>query len=336
MSPINEIIRQEPVTTDETNYTHTNTLLNGKSIPQQLPPIKKCSGSAHTISIELPRLSSQIVHSKLSVPDESKSYSTSANYAVSPKSFTDHSIVETDIIASSTQQQNVRLTESKDAHHCSNCLTTTTPLWRRDLDGNILCNACGLFLKLHGNSRPISLKSSNIKSRNRKHVRNGTKDNSNSQNNVLLKPKLNTLSRLFNYNETYNYSTVISRMDEVMNAVRPIRPYLKPKPKSPESSDVQKRRSSLPITQDKYVKSQELVKELGRIHRSEIVENATIDFGLQSNLSNQVEIIKLKTRLKELELTTELYKNYILQLNERFESLEGQLFLGKNHENNTE
>ncbi|RCK65022.1 hypothetical protein Cantr_00760 [Candida viswanathii] len=49
---------------------------------------------------------------------------------------------------------------------CYNCKTTATPLWRRDAVGNTLCNACGLFLKLHGTSRPLSLKTDVIKKRN--------------------------------------------------------------------------------------------------------------------------------------------------------------------------
>ncbi|KAK9239367.1 hypothetical protein V1525DRAFT_386688 [Lipomyces kononenkoae] len=50
---------------------------------------------------------------------------------------------------------------------CTNCHTQTTPLWRRDPDGQPLCNACGLFLKLHGVVRPLSLKTDVIKKRNR-------------------------------------------------------------------------------------------------------------------------------------------------------------------------
>ncbi|CAG8596205.1 8587_t:CDS:2, partial [Ambispora leptoticha] len=50
---------------------------------------------------------------------------------------------------------------------CTNCNTQTTPLWRRNPEGQPLCNACGLFLKLHGVVRPLSLKTDVIKKRNR-------------------------------------------------------------------------------------------------------------------------------------------------------------------------
>jgi GATA-binding protein len=58
--------------------------------------------------------------------------------------------------------------EQGNAHtSCTNCFTQTTPLWRRDPEGHPLCNACGLFLKLHGVVRPLSLKTDVIKKRNR-------------------------------------------------------------------------------------------------------------------------------------------------------------------------
>ncbi|KAI8814832.1 hypothetical protein BJ742DRAFT_668071, partial [Cladochytrium replicatum] len=50
---------------------------------------------------------------------------------------------------------------------CSNCGTTNTPLWRRNVSGEPLCNACGLFYKLHGVMRPVSMKNEVIRRRNR-------------------------------------------------------------------------------------------------------------------------------------------------------------------------
>ncbi|CAM0138328.1 Suppressor of ferric uptake 1 [Umbelopsis sp. WA50703] len=50
---------------------------------------------------------------------------------------------------------------------CANCQTTTTPLWRRDEANNTICNACGLYYKLHNVHRPVTMKRSTIKRRKR-------------------------------------------------------------------------------------------------------------------------------------------------------------------------
>ncbi|KAI8590799.1 hypothetical protein BDZ88DRAFT_378941, partial [Geranomyces variabilis] len=46
---------------------------------------------------------------------------------------------------------------------CINCSTTSTPLWRRDDKGNPICNACGLYFKLHSSHRPVTMKRAVIK-----------------------------------------------------------------------------------------------------------------------------------------------------------------------------
>lgn len=67
---------------------------------------------------------------------------------------------------------------------CSNCGTTKTPLWRKDSQGNTLCNACGLFQKLHGTMRPLSLKTDVIKKRNSRRQSNARRSSmSRSQKN---------------------------------------------------------------------------------------------------------------------------------------------------------
>ncbi|KAI9262743.1 hypothetical protein BY458DRAFT_411674, partial [Sporodiniella umbellata] len=37
---------------------------------------------------------------------------------------------------------------------CDNCQTSSTPFWR-EWESQILCNACGLYLKLHNHHRPV-------------------------------------------------------------------------------------------------------------------------------------------------------------------------------------
>ncbi|XP_037943837.1 GATA-binding factor C-like [Teleopsis dalmanni] len=51
---------------------------------------------------------------------------------------------------------------------CANCKTTTTTLWRRNASGEPVCNACGLYYKLHNVNRPLTMKKEGIQTRNRK------------------------------------------------------------------------------------------------------------------------------------------------------------------------
>lgn len=72
---------------------------------------------------------------------------------------------------------------------CSNCHASKTPLWRKDPQGNTLCNACGLFLKLHGTTRPLSLKTDVIKKRSSR--RSSTSNKIGNSNTIIS----NSLSR---------------------------------------------------------------------------------------------------------------------------------------------
>ncbi|TRY70073.1 hypothetical protein TCAL_02853 [Tigriopus californicus] len=51
---------------------------------------------------------------------------------------------------------------------CANCKTTNTTLWRRNQNSEPVCNACGLYYKLHNVPRPLTMKKDGIQTRNRK------------------------------------------------------------------------------------------------------------------------------------------------------------------------
>lgn len=54
---------------------------------------------------------------------------------------------------------------------CSNCSTIKTTAWRRDLEGKLVCNACGLYYRLHRTHRPVHMRKDFIQQRFRRRMR---------------------------------------------------------------------------------------------------------------------------------------------------------------------
>ncbi|KAG0211360.1 putative electron transfer flavoprotein subunit [Mortierella sp. GBA30] len=71
---------------------------------------------------------------------------------------------------------------------CANCGQTQTPLWRKDAKGKSICNACGLYARLHHRDRPVTMRKTNIARRKRdwtaaqERVANQTSSSSSSHN----------------------------------------------------------------------------------------------------------------------------------------------------------
>uniref|UniRef100_A0A8W8M0U7 GATA-type domain-containing protein n=1 Tax=Magallana gigas TaxID=29159 RepID=A0A8W8M0U7_MAGGI len=73
---------------------------------------------------------------------------------------------------------------------CANCGTNTTTLWRRNGNGDPVCNACGLYYKLHNVNRPLTMKKDGIQTRNRKMSTKSKKNKKGMVMSDLLKPSL--------------------------------------------------------------------------------------------------------------------------------------------------
>ncbi|XP_076840082.1 transcription factor GATA-5 [Brachyhypopomus gauderio] len=77
-------------------------------------------------------------------------------------------------------QKRLQTTSRRAGLCCTNCHTSTTTLWRRNAEGEPVCNACGLYMKLHGVPRPLAMKKESIQTRKRKPKMHKTKASSGS------------------------------------------------------------------------------------------------------------------------------------------------------------
>ncbi|KAK6346760.1 hypothetical protein TWF696_006871 [Orbilia brochopaga] len=192
---------------------------------------------------------------------------------------------------------------------CQNCTTSTTPLWRRDESGAVLCNACGLFLKLHGRPRPISLKTDVIKSRNR--VKNTGQP---------PKRKANT------FDSPVSVPNGAADISPPM-ASRPTRPPRGPS-SVPNGSVSPQSRSGTPLPQgpsffDSIVSQDAMLERMGSplpslnlSHPSPGSTSSQHDRHSEPPTYDQLmqENTKLKTRVSELELVNDLFRGRVGEL----------------------
>ncbi|XP_061776554.1 transcription factor GATA-6 [Nerophis ophidion] len=94
---------------------------------------------------------------------------------------------------------------------CANCQTSTTTLWRRNAEGEPVCNACGLYTKLHGVPRPLAMKKEGIQTRKRKpKTPNKAKGVSGGNNSVSITPTSTSSSNSEDCSKTSSPSTQVS------------------------------------------------------------------------------------------------------------------------------
>ncbi|KAL7072290.1 hypothetical protein ACQ4LE_008520 [Meloidogyne hapla] len=92
------------------------------------------------------------------------------------------------------QTENVSNSTTVSVSRCNNCSTTKTTAWRRDASGSLVCNACGLYFRLHRTNRPVHMRKDFIQQRFRRKnqqqqqcfVRNENNNNIKQQNQQQL------------------------------------------------------------------------------------------------------------------------------------------------------
>lgn len=95
--------------------------------------------------------------SKSATMNKTKNNSNNSNFLSSYISSLESTLIQQKQQQKQTQGQGILgNNQPKKVLQCTNCQTRTTPLWRKTNNGDLLCNACGLFYKLHGVLRPLN------------------------------------------------------------------------------------------------------------------------------------------------------------------------------------
>ncbi|XP_036411172.1 zinc finger transcription factor Trps1 [Megalops cyprinoides] len=77
--------------------------------------------------------------------------------AEKPSHMTQQYTTTTDSKSNKEESQSLLRRRRGSGVFCANCLTTKTSLWRKNANGGYVCNACGLYQKLHSTPRPLNI-----------------------------------------------------------------------------------------------------------------------------------------------------------------------------------
>ncbi|CAD5226982.1 unnamed protein product [Bursaphelenchus xylophilus] len=103
---------------------------------------------------------------------------------------------------------------------CSNCETTVTTAWRRDAEGRLVCNACGLYYRLHKTNRPVSMRKDAIQQRFRRKNKDDSATNS----------PMDT-------NQSFNFNASSEFMSSFNNSVSSMMEHIQDVDEKPDSID---------------------------------------------------------------------------------------------------
>jgi transcription elongation factor Elf1 len=154
----------------------TNNLLNVLNATMQGPPSNVTTANGTNISNN---------NSTKKSPSSKKSPKRSASPSVPSLKIVEEMkpIKREKIEEEFTEEQMQQLLASEidpSSPHCANCCTTKTTAWRRDQEGKLVCNACGLYFRLHKTNRPVHMRKDVIQQRFRRKNANGEDENSDS------------------------------------------------------------------------------------------------------------------------------------------------------------
>lgn len=95
---------------------------------------------------------------------------TASSSTCTPSSAAVQQVIEAVATPSRSQDSSMMDDSNTDpnAVRCSNCHTDKTTAWRRDAEGKLVCNPCGLYYRLHKVRRPIEMRKNHIQQRYRR------------------------------------------------------------------------------------------------------------------------------------------------------------------------